>query len=61
MHFGRPVQPPLNIYPLAGSLLQEFDEAQNSVPTVIRLPIQQLWRPSDEARYKVNFDAALVL
>lgn len=59
MHFGRLVQPLSNIYPLAGSLLQEFLEAQNSVPTVIRPPIQQLWRPLDQARYKVNFDAAV--
>ena len=59
MHFGRPVQPLSNIYRLAGSLLQEFPEAQNSDPTVIRPPIQQLWGPSDQARYKVNFDAAV--
>uniref|UniRef100_A0A7N2R353 Uncharacterized protein n=1 Tax=Quercus lobata TaxID=97700 RepID=A0A7N2R353_QUELO len=59
MHFGRPVQPLSNIYWLAGSLLQEFLEAQNSIPTVIRPPIQQLWRPPDQARYKVNFDAAV--
>ena len=39
--------------------MQEFLEAQNSVPTVIRPPIQQLWGPSDQARYKVNFDAAV--
>ena len=59
MHFGRPVQPLSNIYLLAGSLLQEFLEAQNSVPTVIRPPIQRLWRPPDQARYKVNIDAAV--
>ena len=39
--------------------MQEFLEAQNSVPTVIRPPIQQLWRPPAQARYKVNFDAAV--
>ena len=59
---GRPTQPLYKITQMAGSLVQEFLEAQDpttTTPVSSPIHILQQWRPLDENIFKANFDAAL--
>lgn len=56
---GLPVQPLNRICPIAGSLLQEFLDAQDLTPaTQEPFPTQQ-WCPLEAHIFKANFDAAV--
>ena len=59
---GRPTQPLYKITQMAGSLVQEFLEAQDpttATPVSSPIHILQQWRPPDENIFKANFDAVL--
>lgn len=57
---GLPVQPLNRICPIAGSLLQEFLDAQDLTPaTQEPFPTQQ-WCPLEAHIFKANFDAAVL-
>ncbi|KAK7818417.1 putative ribonuclease h protein [Quercus suber] len=61
IRLGRPARPLNQIFFEAGRLLRDFLEAhdEDPVPVLNPVPIQAKWTAPTQARYKVNFDAAL--
>lgn len=51
---------PLNqVFSEAARILQDFLEAHNDAPVLVRNPVQPKWFVPTRPRYKVNFDRAL--
>ena len=56
---GLPVQPLNRICSMAGSLLQEFLDAQDSTPVTQEPSPAQQWCPPKAHTFKANFDAVV--
>ena len=56
---GLPVQPLNRICSMAGSLLQDFLDAQDPTPVIQEPSPAQQWCPPEAHTFKVNFDPAV--
>ena len=59
IHFRRPTRPLNQIFTEAARLLQDFLDAHDDAPVIVRNSVQPKWSVPTLPRYKANFDGAL--